>query len=303
MSESSAKNYFDPKVLARISRMDLKARMIVEGFISGMHRSPYHGYSVEFAEYREYVPGDDIKHIDWKVWGRQDRFYLKQYEEETNLRCHIMLDCSKSMLYGSESDWSKFDYGATLAASLAVLLQKQQDAAGLVLFDNKIKSELPPKTHPRHLNQILHELGQCTPSEKTDVDKVFTQLPERINKRGIVVLISDLFMDLKTLDTMLQKFRHKGHEIILFHLLHEDERSFPFSDNTLFRGLEEEMEIMTDAPALRKAYLEALESFIKDVRRTCTRYGGDFISLSTSEHLDAALSAYLGSRSNRPGGR
>ncbi len=292
----SRSRYFDPKVLAKISRLDVRARMIVEGFISGMHRSPYHGYSVEFAEYREYVPGDDIKHIDWKVWARNDRFFLKQYEEETNLRCTILLDCSHSMAYGEASGWSKFDHGATLAASLSVLLQRQQDAAGLVLFDNDARLNMPPKTHPNHIKQMLHELGQASPANVSDVDGVFSLLPEQIGKRGLVVLISDLFLDLDVLQKMLQQFGHRRHDVVIFHLLHEHELTFPFDDNTKFEGLEDDFDMLIDAPSLRQAYLAALEEYRLQVSRICTRAGHDYVPLSTAEYLDASLSTYLAKR-------
>lgn len=290
-------NYLDPAVLAEISRLDVRARFAVEGFISGRHRSPYHGQSVEFAQHRQYVPGDDVAHIDWKVWARANRYYIKQYEEETNLHCTILLDCSKSMAYGTDEEgMSKFDYGATLAACLAYLLQRQQDASGLVLFDRDIRSELPTSSHPRHVNAMLKELQEAEPDHRSDVDSVFPHVVSRVRQRGIVVLISDLFFDPETLEKGVMQLRHRRQEVVVFHVLHDHELNFPFRDNTLFRGLETDQELMAEPPALRQAYLKALEDFQKKVRKTCSRGGIDYVPLSTAEHLQAALSRYLASR-------
>src|SRR5688500_6978202 len=186
-------SYLDSKTLDRIKRLDVRARLVVEGFITGQHRSPYNGFAVEFAAHREYTPGDDIKHIDWKVWSKSDRLYIKEYEEETNLKCTILLDCSKSMEYGK--DWSKYDYAATCAASLAYLLQQQQDAVGLVTFHNKIEKNLPASSHPSHLKLMLHEMQITSPHEKSDISTVFIGLARQIRRRGLVVLVSNHFFD------------------------------------------------------------------------------------------------------------
>src|SRR5687767_5416659 len=190
MSVATPHSYLDSKTLDRIKRLDVRARLVVEGFITGQHRSPYHGYAVEFATHREYTPGDDIRHIDWKVWSKTDRHYIKEYEEETNLRCTILLDCSKSMRYAPP--WSKFDYAATAAASLAYLLQQQQDAVGLVAFNTKVQKHLPPSSHPNHLKLLMHELEQLQVDDKTDVSRVLPELAQQIRRCGLIVLISDL---------------------------------------------------------------------------------------------------------------
>lgn len=295
MSSEPANKYLDPKVISKIGRLDLKARLIVEGFISGQHRSPYNGFSVEFAAHREYVPGDDIRHIDWKVWARGDRFYIKQYEEETNLRTTLLLDASKSMRYGEKSadKVSKFAYAATAAASLAYLLQQQQDAIGLVAFDTAVRVNLPSSSHPSHLKLLFHELDKLEPDNQTDTAVIFHRLAEEIRRRGLVVLISDLFMDLDSLLESLRHFRHKRHEVVIFHVLHDDELTFPFQDNTLFRGIEVEAQILTEPRALRKSYLESLERFLAQVRRTCAACGIDYVPINTKMPLDAVLSAYL----------
>jgi uncharacterized protein (DUF58 family) len=293
---TAAHSYLDSKTLDRIKRLDVRARLVVEGFITGQHRSPYHGFAVEFATHREYAPGDDIRHIDWKVWSKTDRLYIKEYEEETNLKCTIMLDASKSMRYGSPTPgegWSKFDYAATGAASLAYLLQQQQDAVGLVTFNTKVVKNLPPSSHPNHLKLMLHELQETQPDDKTDVAHVFPELARQTRRRGMIVLFSDLFLDIPTLAESLKQFRLRRHEVILFHVMHDDELTFPFQDNTLFKGLEMPVQLHTEPRALRRSYLEAVEKFLDDVRKTCATTGVDYVLMNTKEPLDAVLGSYL----------
>jgi uncharacterized protein (DUF58 family) len=296
MGADNGRKYLDPKVLDKLARLDLRARLIVEGFLTGEHKSPYHGFAVEFATHREYVPGDETKHIDWKVWSKTDRLYIKEYEEETNLKCTIVLDASRSMRYGREQAATKFDYGATLAACLAHLLQRQQDAVGLVIFNNRIQRNLPASSNPSHHKLLLHELEQAEPDEHTDVADVFRQLAQRIRSRGMVVLISDLFVDLPTLRQSLRHFRHRRHEVVVFHVMHDDELTFPFQDNTLFKGLEVAQELHTEPRALRKSYLESVGRFLHEARKCCAAGGIDYVLLNTKEPLDAALSRYLAFR-------
>ena len=295
MPAAAVYNYLDPKTLERIKRLDVRARLVVEGFLTGQHKSPYHGFAVEFAAHREYAPGDDIKHIDWKVWSKTDRLYIKEYEEETNLKCHILLDASKSMRYGEKAEpaWSKYDYAATAAASLAYLLQQQQDAVGLVTFDTKVERNLPASAHPSHLKRMLHELELVTPDNKTDVSDVFPSLARQIRQRGMIVLISDLLVDLETLTETLRQFRLRRHEVVVFHVLHHDELTFPFQDNTLFKGLELDRQLHTEPRALRRSYLEVLDTFLERVRKLCATAGIDYVLLDTNDPLDAALSSYL----------
>ena len=296
-------NYLDPKTLDRIKRLDVRARLVVEGFITGQHRSPYHGFAVEFATHREYAPGDDLRHIDWKVWSKTDRLYIKEYEEETNLKCTILLDASKSMRYGGGSQpgprpageeiWSKFDYAATAAASLAYLLQQQQDAVGLVTFTTKVQKNLPASSHPNHLKLMLHELEQTKVDDKTDVSTVFPELARQIRRRGMIVLFSDLFLPIPTLAESIKQFRLRKHEMVVFHVMHNDELTFPFDDNTLFRGLEENVQLHTEPRALRRSYLDAIERFQADVRKTCASAGVDYVLMNTNDPLDAVLGSYL----------
>lgn len=302
--------YFDPATLDKITRLELRARLVVEGFITGLHKSPYHGFAVEFATHREYAPGDEIKHIDWKVWSKTDRLYIKEYEEETNLRCTIVLDCSKSMAYGrglkperggkpngtKTVGMSKFDYAATCAACLAHLLQRQQDAVGLVTFNQRIEKNLPPSTHPSHFKLMLHELEQTQPSDKSDVSDVFRTLAQQVRRRGMVVLISDLFVDLPVLRKLLEELRHRRHDVLLIQVMHDHELTFPFTDNSLFRGLEVPVELHTEPRALRQAYLEVIEKFLKDVRTMSASCGIDHILASTKDPLDVVLASYLHTR-------
>lgn len=294
--EANTEKYLDPKTLDRIKRIDVRARLVVEGFITGKHRSPYNGFAIEFATHREYAPGDDLRHIDWKVWSKTDRLYIKEYEEETNLKCHILLDCSKSMRYGESTGWSKYDYAATAAASLAYLMQQQQDAVGLITFSNQIDLNLKASSHPSHLKLIFHELEGVEPDQQTDVTDPFLALSSQIRQRGMVVLFSDLFLDPEDLATALNQFRLRGHEVIVFHVMHDDEVEFPFDDNTLFRGLETDAQLHTEPRALRKSYLEAVDRYMKQVKKVCASAGVDHIMLNTSKPLDAALSSYLNFR-------
>lgn len=298
-AESTAGKYADPNTLDRIKRLDVRARCVVEGFITGQHRSPYNGFAIEFAAHREYAPGDDLRHIDWKVWSKTDRLYIKEYEEETNLKCHILLDSSKSMEYGSSTGWSKYDYAATAAASLAYLMQQQQDAVGMVMFSNKIDKTLKTSTHPSHLKLIFHELENTQPSQITDISDPFLRLAGQIRSRGMVVLFSDLFLDPEELKKSLNQFRIRRHEVIVFHVMHADELTFPFQDNTLFRGLEVETQLHTEPRALRDSYLEAVEEYMKKVKSTCAGAGIDHVLLDTSKPLDGVLSSYLNFRAKR----
>ena len=288
-------DYLDPKILERIKRLDVRARLVVEGFITGQHKSPYSGFAVEFAGHREYSPGDEIKHIDWKVWSKTDRFYIKEYEEETNLKTTIIVDCSKSMGYAGDG-WRKFDYAATAGASLAHLLQHQGDAVGLVTFNTKVCEVLPPSSRLNHIKEMVHVLGETEPDDKTDVGEVFVELVEQVRSRGMVVIISDLFADLTQLRESLQQFRLRKHEVVVFHVMDRHELVFPFEDNTRFIGLESDDEVHADPRALRKSYLEIVGKYQDEVRRVCDRMGVDYALLDTGEPLDALLSRYLAFR-------
>ncbi|MEZ6184863.1 MAG: DUF58 domain-containing protein [Planctomycetota bacterium] len=298
MAGEVGRKYLDPKTLTKISRLDIRARLVVEGFVTGLHRSPYHGFSVEFAEHREYVPGDDIKHIDWKVYARSDRYYIKQYEEETNLTATILLDGSESMRYQSDPSLpSKLDYGCTVAASLLYLILRQRDAVGLVTFDEEIRKFIPPASSPSHRNLMLSELENLVPRERTSLGPVLHTMADRVKRKGLVILISDLLDEPEKVLSGLRHFRHRRHEVIVFHVLDVAERTFPFNAMTRFEGLEALGHVICDPGALRAAYLEELEQFMGEIRHGCRTDRIDYVPLDTSQPLDVALTSYLATRS------
>ena len=296
---SEVARHLDPKTLDKIKRLDVRARAVVEGFITGQHRSPYNGFAIEFKAHREYAAGDDLRHIDWKVWSKTDRLYIKEYEEETNLKCHLVVDASKSMRYGEadKGSWSKFDYAATAAASLGYLMQQQADSVGLTTFANDILKTTKSSSHPSHLKFVLHELEQTSPENTTDASGVFLKVAAQLRQRGMVAIFSDLFVDPDELGKSLQQFRLRRHEVIVFHVMHNDELNFPFEENTLFRGLEMSEELMAEPRALKKSYLEAVEAFQERVKKVCAVAGVDYVLLDTSKSLGGVLASYLNFRS------
>jgi uncharacterized protein (DUF58 family) len=301
-----AQKYLDPLALAKVRGLELQARLIVEGYLSGLHKSPYHGFSVEFAEHREYVPGDDLKHLDWKVFGRTGRFYLKQYEEETNLACWLLVDASESMRYGSGPTardgtplLSKFDYASMAAAALTYLILHQQDSAGLVTFDSAVRTMLRPSGQPSHLKQVVNLLNRGPGRGRTSLAPVLHDLAERVPRRGILMLFSDLFDEPTDLLQGLQHLRHKRHEVVVLHVLDRAELDFPFRDATLFRGLEQAPELLTDPRSLRDGYLEQVRLFVDEMQRGCRSMNIDYVQLVTDKPLGVALSAYLAHRLSR----
>ncbi|HEV3168419.1 MAG TPA: DUF58 domain-containing protein [Isosphaeraceae bacterium] len=277
----------------------MQARMVVEGYVAGMHRSPYHGFSVEFAEHREYVPGDDIRHVDWKVWSKTDKYYLKQYEEETNLLTYLLLDTSESMGYASGDNVSKLQYAQFVAAALAYMVLQQQDSVGLVTFDEQVRRYLRPSGQPTHLRELFHVMDVTPARQKTEMGAIFHDLAERFKKRGMIVILSDLFDDVGKILAGLRHFRHRRHEVIVFHILDAAEVDFPFRDTTLFKGLEGLPEVLTEPYALRRAYQAEIGAFLTELRRGCQMANIDYVPIRTDQDLDAALTSYLASRANR----
>jgi uncharacterized protein (DUF58 family) len=269
---------------------------VVEGFLSGNHRSPYFGRSIEFLQHRQYAKGDDVRHIDWKVWGKQDRLYIKQYEEETNLRCVFLVDVSKSMQYGRKDAMTKYEYAATVATSLAYLLLRQQDAVGCLAFDAIVRSALPLRSKRNHLMSIVRALETNEPSEKTDMAKILTHAAETYPARGMVVLISDLLCDRPSLFQGLRMLEQRGHDVLIMHVMDDDELDFPFSGPTRFEGLETDDRINCNPRALREGYMQALEAFLDEVRRGAGRYRCDYQLFRTSDPLDAVLARFLSHR-------
>lgn len=290
-----SKKFLRPEAIKRISRLDLRARYIVEGFLSGMHRSPYFGQSIEFRQHRQYAPGDDLRDVDWKVWAKQDRFYIKQYEEDTNLRCTLLCDVSASMRYG-QGTFNKYEYACTIAASLAYLQLRQQDAVGCVSFDEATRMTIPLRTKRNHLGSIIKALELSDPREKTDLFQILRNATESYPRRGMMVLISDLFVDREGLFRGLRLLRSRGHDVIVFHILDDDELDFPFSGPTRFEGLELAEQLRCNPRALRDGYLDALGQYLEEVRHGCTKHNVDYTLLRTSQSLDAALATFLSNR-------
>ena len=292
---TEARNYLDPNALSRLGSMELVARLVVEGFITGLHKSPYQGFSVEFAEHRQYMPGDEIRYIDWKVFAKSDRYYVKKFEEETNLRSYILLDASGSMGYRSNG-LSKLEYGSYLAASLSYLMLKQRDSVGLVTFDTEIKEYIPPRGEATHLKAILSTLGNLTPGNETQISRIFHELAKRIVRRGLIIVISDLIDQPQSTLSALKHFRHSKHEVIVFHLMDPAEMDFPFEGPVIFRDMETAETLPTQADALRDAYRDELESFLQAYRRGCGANAIDYVLMPTSEPYAMALASYLSHR-------
>lgn len=292
------RRYLDPATLAKIRGLEVKARLIVEGFMAGQHRSPYQGFSVEFAQHREYTWGDDLKHLDWKVLGRTDKHYLKQYIEETNLALYLVVDTSESMTYKS-GPVSKLDYACYIASSLAYLTLNQRDAVALALYDREPYQVLKPNTNPAHLRNICRLLEGARHEEKTQMGTTLHELADRFPRRGIVLVLSDCFDRPDEILSGLRHLRYKRHDLILMHVMDPYELEFPFKDATLFEGLEDFPELLAEPRSLRQRYLEEVAGFQRSLRRGCRNLNADFVLMNTAQPLDVALSAYLATRNVR----
>jgi len=289
------RQFLDPAVVARLATLELRARTVVEGLLTGLHRSPYKGFSVEFAEYRQYMPGDALSTIDWKVYARSDRYYVKKFEEETNLDCHIMLDTSGSMGYGSRG-LTKFDYAQCLAASLAYLMNRQRDAVGLTAFDDGIVGMLPASARPGHLRALLVTLERLKLGQKTNVAKPMRQLASGISKRGMVVLISDLLDEPERVIRELKHFQFRGTDVVVFHVLDPHELEFPFERATRFEDMESDAEVMAVPAMVRQHYVEEMRALIDRYRRDLGGAGIDYRLLTTADPLEIGLMQYLSTR-------
>ena len=295
---TASKRTLQPEVIKRIGRLEIRARHIVEGLLSGMHRSPYFGQSVEFLQHRQYVPGDDLRRVDWKVWAKQDRLYLKQYEEDTDLRCCLLVDVSGSMEYGS-GPLTKCDYAITAAAALAYLLLRQQDAVGCAVFDEAIRQAIPLRTSTGHLATIVRALEPRQPRDKTQLYDVLAKVAETYPRRGMMILISDLLVDPEDALRGLRLLRELGHDMLVLHVMDDDELDFPFARPARFEGLETDDHLTCNPRALREGYLESLDRFLATVRHGCARHNVDYALIRTSMPLDAALTAFLKHRQRR----
>jgi uncharacterized protein (DUF58 family) len=290
-----SKTFLHPEAIKRIARLDIRARYVVEGFLSGMHRSPYFGQSIEFRQHRQYTYGDDLRYVDWKVWAKQDRYYVKQFEEDTNLRCTLLVDVSGSMRYGKGA-MNKYEYGCSIAASLAYLLLRQQDAVGCVAFDDAVRMSVPLRTKRNHLDSILQAMETSSPRNKTNLYQILHNVAENYPRRGLMVLVSDLLVERDGLFQGLRLLRSRGHDVIVFHVLDDDELDFPFTGPTRFDGMETVDQLRCNPRALREGYLAALAAYLEEVRLGCSRHQADYVQLRTSQPLDAALAAYLSNR-------
>lgn len=296
-SSTDYKSFLDPRIISKFSNLELKARLVVEGFMVGLHRSPYHGFSVEFSEHRPYMQGDDLKNVDWKVYGKTEKYFIKQFEEETNLKSYIILDTSRSMDFKSGNNISKLNYSIILAASLAYIMIRQQDSVGLALYSEKINKILPPKASRAYLQEILKNLSSVAPGQRTHTAESLDELAEKIKRRGLVIVISDFFDEVDKVIKSIKKFSFNKNEVIIFQILDPLEKSFAFGKDAVFRDLETAEEITTQPFQIQKAYQEAMEEFISKIKRECLNSNFDYNLIETSQPFDKALLSFVQKRS------
>ena len=290
------RKYLNPEIVSKLKSMEMRARMVVEGFIAGLHKSPYHGFSVEFAEHRQYMPGDNIRDIDWKVYAKSDRYYIKQYEEETNLKGYLLLDCSKSMAYQAGGSMPKHDYAGLLCGALSYLMLRQRDAVGLVTFDDKIRRYIPPRSKSGHLHVLLNEIANQSPSETTDISSTLHEMADRIKRRGLVIILSDLLDDAEQIISGLKHFRYNKHEVIVFHILDPRERDFAFPREAVFKDMETGEELTTLPYQIKKDYSKAVRAFSDEIAAACRQANIDYHPIDTAMPFDKALYAFLSKR-------
>lgn len=290
------RKYLDPSIVSKLNTLELRARMVVEGFMVGLHRSPYHGFSVEFSEHRPYMQGDTLKDIDWKVYGKTEKYYVKQFEEETNLRSYIILDTSKSMDFSFGNSVKKIDYASVLAASLIYIMLKQQDAAGLVLYSDKIETMLSPKSSRPYLGELLKNISAIKPANTTQTAACLNNVAEKIKRRGLVIIISDMFDDINSTLNALKHFRYKKNEVIVFQVLDPVERSFAFGKDAVFKDLESNEEITTQPHQIQKSYQGAMAEFLEKIKEECLNNGIEYNLIDTSTPFDKALFSYFKKR-------
>lgn len=303
MADAPGRRGLDPKVADKLARLSLAVDGTVEGFLSGRHRSPHRGVSVEFVERRPYVPGDDLRHLDWKAWARSDRLAVKRYEEETNLSATFVVDASASMAYPPGGGVSKYDLACQAAMALAHIVLRDRDGASLALFDHVLDRVLPASTSPSHEEVLARALVEREPQGQTDIAAVLGRLTERISKPGIVVLLSDLFGDVESLERGLGFLRTRNHDVVVLHVMHNDELTFPFDRLTRFEGMEDSSHLLVDAPSLRESYCEVVDGWRAQVRRVCHVRDVDYQLIDSADSLGRCLTEFLGERMARGGGR
>ena len=290
------RQYLQPDTVSKLKGMELRARLVVEGFIAGLHKSPYHGFSVEFAEHRQYMPGDSIRDIDWKLYAKSDRFYIKQYEEETNLKGYLLLDCSRSMAYRSGSEITKLDYAGMLCGALSYMMLRQRDAVGLVTFDQRIRRYIPPRSKSGHLHVLLNEIAAQNPSDQTDISVALHEMAERIKRRGLVVVMSDLLDEPERIISGFKHFRYNKHEIIVFHILDPRERDFAFGGEAVFKDMETGEELTTLPYQIKADFSRQVKAFSEQIASACRQSNIDYHPINTGTQFDKALYAFLSKR-------
>lgn len=293
-------HHIDPAALMRIKNLELRAKAVVDGFLSGLHRSPYHGFSVEFTEYRQYTSGDDLRFLDWRLYARSDRYYLKRFEDETNLRCYLLVDLSRSMgFHAAPREYDKAEYAKTVAATIAYFLNLQRDAVGLITFDQGIRDYLPARFRSGHMHRIMMCLEQALAGTTTDLALPLEQIARTARKRGLVVLLSDLLAPIDMLETKLGYLRSQGHEVVLIRTLDPVELTFEFQEESLFFDMESGRELYVDPQAVRASYQEKFAKHARELTRVCSNLGMDFYQLTTDQPLDRALFDLLNARMRR----
>ncbi len=290
------RKYLDPETVSKLKGMEMRARMVVEGFIAGLHKSPYHGFSVEFAEHRQYMPGDNIRDIDWKVYGKSDRFFIKQYEEETNLKAYLLLDCSGSMQYQSGDRIRKLDYARLLCGALSYMMLRQRDAVGLVTYDEKIRRYIPPRSKAGHMHVLLNEIAAQEPSDTTNIAATLHEMADRIKRRGLVIVMSDLLDEADEIISGLKHFRYNNHEVIVFHILDPRERDFAFPREAIFKDMETGEELTTLPYQIKKDFKKAVGAFSEKIATACRQAAIDYHPIDTAMPFDKALYAFLSKR-------
>ncbi len=291
------RKFLDPSIISKLNSLELKARLVVEGFMVGLHKSPYHGFSAEFTQHRPYMQGDGLKDIDWKVYGKTEKFFIKQYEEETNLKSYILLDISNSMNFAYDKNIKKIEYASTLVAAFSYLMIKQQDAVGLAVYADKIVKYFPPKMSRAYLREIIKNLAQIEPSEKTNTAECLNSIAEKIKRRGLVIIVSDFFDDVNAILKALKHFRYKRHEVIVFQILDPIERTFAFGKDAIFRDMETTEEMTTQPYQIQKSYRDAMNEFIGKIKSECLNSNIEYNLIETSAPFDKALFSYIQKRS------
>ena len=291
------RKFLDPSIISKLNSLELKARLVVEGFMVGLHKSPYHGFSAEFTQHRPYMQGDGLKDIDWKVYGKTEKFFIKQYEEETNLKSYILLDISNSMNFAYDKNIKKIEYASTLVAAFSYLMIKQQDAVGLAVYADKIVKYFPPKMSRAYLREIIKNLAQIEPSEKTNTAECLNSIAEKIKRRGLVIIVSDFFDDVNAILKALKHFRYKRHEVIVFQILDPIERTFAFGKDAIFKDMETTEEMTTQPYQIQKSYRDAMNEFIGKIKSECLNSNIEYNLIETSAPFDKALFSYIQKRS------